>query len=259
MLCIFTFFILVGVFLGGYFHFWKQFQTHNQGLKFRADSCSTFWNPAQEISAFSREYCFLKQRSREKINNNNMKPWKRLMWNILRFDSFLNVKSDICSRNLRYFSCDRPTNFVIFSRDQLTNFTGIFLQQIDEIHNYFPRQVLRFFYHNRLTNFSVFTVINWRFPWFLLVTDCWNKWIFPCIQKILRFFPATDWRISRYFPTADRRNSWFFTQQIGKIHDFFSCNRLANFMVSSSDKLTKLMIFASRLTEKFLKFFLVTD
>lgn len=86
------------------------------------------------------------------------------------------------------------TNFAIFSREWLTDFTELF----------------------QLTNFTIFSETDWQFSRFFLVVDCRNSWFFP---------PASDWKFSHYFLSCDKSSN--FTIYM----NFFYLNRSPNFVI----------------------------
>lgn len=107
----------------------------------------------------------------------------------------------------------------------LTNFVFLFLQQMDEINNFFfPRLISDFleifpldwsainpiFSSDPLTVFAIFFATFWRISWFPLATYRWYSQTFLSrssdgFRNIssdrstnFAFLPATDWRIFRF-------------------------------------------------------------
>lgn len=136
-----------------------------------------------------------------KNQSRGMKPCKRSMYNILMFDSILNVKSEIHSQILRVFSCN-----------QLTNFKMFFMQAIDKCCDIFWDwwQISQF-------------LLVWRNSQF--VSNQQNSWF---------FFPRQIDKIEDYFFRAINQQilQIFFQWPIEKFHNIF-CHQFMNFMVSS--------------------------
>lgn len=106
-----------------------------------------------------------------------------------------------------FFPCDKSMNFAFSPRDQLTNFEGVFLLQIDE--------------------FCIFPANNWQISWyFLQMISEFLGFFLRQIDKIQDFYlhlteySAIDWRISRYFATTNWRMRNIFPWPISKLCSF---------------------------------------